>query len=196
MRMKYQMVIALIFVLAGFSGIVSADPCPSLNAVKSPNGYGTVTNAISGIEVTYSMIVTGSLAVKGLCIYEIDLAGLDTSLVQVGTSPLGWSFFHPDSHNYFEWSGSGTQALLSGQSSTIGTVNFGNNPLPTSSETYAIHVLDPNGEVCGSDDTCWVYPGPGVIIPELNPMILTVTGLFGLVLLSRKYKKIKMHLLF
>lgn len=180
-RMKYQILITFL-VLAGFAGIASADPCPSLNAVKPSDSYGDVTTSISGKTVTYH--VTASVDIQGLCIYETNLANLGPL---TGTSPISWSFSHPGSQNFFEFKRTASSQLLQpGDSKDVGSVDFINNPLPTSDEIYALHINDP---VCGTAITCFVFPGPSQPVPEVSTIVLSSAGLLGLVLISRKYKK-------
>lgn len=183
-------IVAIFAILIGITGIVSANPCPDLNAVKAANWYGSVVASKSGSDVTYTIAGMNGVSAMGLCIYEPFT--VDNTLSQVGSSAFNnWGLLpHNGNHNYFEWQGNGQQLIDPGESSS-GTANFGDmvSRIDTSAEIYVLHIADPTGSACGvGTPTCWAYPGPGGPVPELGTIILTASGLFGLVFVTRKYK--------
>jgi hypothetical protein len=187
---KKILVLGLILaVMSGFAGIVEAAPPCGGNAVFDPQGIGSVGTSTIGTVVTYNVAAADTII--GLCVQETDRTNL-TSGLSDPQSPDFWTFQHQNDKPRFSFEREGQQLrLFATQNADIGQADFGSDPLPTA-EKYALHVE--NASLCTSlsgtrTESCWIAPGSGTPpVPELNPTVLTVTGLFGLVLLSRKYK--------
>lgn len=198
--MKYQMVIAIVLVLTGFTGIVSADPCPGPSDTKW-NGVPIVT---AGLTISagstsgsgtgpYDYIVQAMPAFAGsppigfqeLCIRTGNTV---TQIAQTFAAPNWGSEANPNVFGFARLNGESNNIPFDGNVHDVGTITFSGNP---GSQDILVHINDP-AECRPTDqsDTCFRSPGTGgQPVPELNPMILTTTGLFGLVLLSRRCKK-------
>lgn len=189
LKIRILGIVAICAILTVMAGIASADPCPDFNAVKKANSYGAVVASKSGSDVTYTIAGMSGVSAQGLCIYEPFT--IKNTLSQVGTNAFNsWKLDpHKGNHEYFEWQGDGTQRIAPGDPSSSGTANFADmaSKIDISAEIYVLKIYDPTGAVCGTIGTCWAYPGPGGPVPELSTIILTTSGLLGLVLVTRKH---------
>lgn len=188
LKIRVLGIFAIFAVLIGMAGIVNAAPSCGGNAVFDPVGIGSVGTSTSGTVVTYNVAASGTII--GLCVEETDKSNLAPFL---STFDLRWTAKPFDHHNYFSFErNSGQLELMSGQNDDVGKGDFGSvGNLPTK-EIYALHVSD--APLCtklsgSSKSTCWIAPGSGIPpVPELSAIVLMISGLFGLVLVTRKYK--------
>lgn len=188
--MRYQIILYILAILVGITGIVSAnpDPCPGpdqWNTVNQLSPAGDVLGTFSvvsdgGNPATYSTQGTSPI---------LEVCGASSSSNALDITPSFWN--KPPSaiksngwpNSWFQFAGE-SNPIPTGVLTTVGTVQWDTNP--NGDEIYILHISDPK---CPGGATCFVKTGISEPpIPELNPSILTAIGLIGLVLVVRRYK--------
>lgn len=189
-KLKNIFGIVVIFVaLAGMTEVVSANPCPSVSTWSGVNQLspaGPVTGVFSVVSdsnnpATYSAQGTSPI---------LEVCGASSTSNAQAINPFFWTA--PPSaiktggwpNTWFQFSGA-SNPIPVGPVTPVGTVTW-STPGPQGNEIYLLHISDPK---CPGG-TCFVIPGRSPLpTPELSTILLTASGLFGLVLVTKKYKK-------
>lgn len=200
----------LAIVLLGI-GIVTAEPCPgphsnewtdqnlldtSLNVLYEDIGSNTLKilarhsneNSVGGIpgfrEVCFQ--IPGMTQVSALWNTGGENWGADITHQQVA------EFNGQQTGSSSGASGNPYNIPFDGGLHDVGTIKFASTP-DVGQATSLVHII--SAEKCGGYEsngepkTCYKRPQPPLApVPELSPLILTSSGLLGIVLISRKYR--------
>lgn len=191
LKIRILGIVTIFAVLIGMVGIASADPCPSPNqwgTVNQLSPAGPVTGVFSVVSdlnnpATYSTQGTSPI---------LEVCGASSSSIAQTINPFFWAA--PPSaiktnewpKAWFQFSGA-SNPIPAGPVTSVGTVKW-NTPDPQGNEIYLLHISD--SKCPGGGGTCFVIPGRSPQpVPELGTIVLTTTGLLGLALATKKYKK-------
>jgi hypothetical protein len=193
-------ILAIFVVLFGMTGVVGADPCPAANSANwndnLPNTTTivVVSNSIGTNKFDYKVQETPAfppsqtppIGFQELCIKPPSNGASVSSLTiasglswKQDTSGIGFKRVH----------GTADNIPFDGNIHDVGTMTWNKDP---GTQQFLVHINDPvecNAGNKETDGTCFRAPGkPTNITPELGTLTLTASGLFGLVLATRKYK--------
>lgn len=194
-RHKILMIGIMLAVMLGMIGAASAYDCPGPNewsSVNTPSLQNLYTIAASGTNpMTYSTGgVPSTSTIREVCIAST------SSNAQSGT--VSWPLWNQGdltikpakpqwARTWAQFKDGGTPNDIpsDGAMHNVGTVTWDNAPGNT--QVFILHVADTG---CPDKKSCYVIPeGPNPPIPEMGTIVMTATGLLGLVLISRYKKK-------
>lgn len=198
MRNKIVMAATIFTIMLSVTGIAAANGigggCPGRNSLGSHTqtyddlyAYSTV----DGTVVTYLLnTVNNDASVIGYCVYPTpEFTGATGDL---GALYSGWQVSRPDSANYFGFqrgTGSNNVPIDGTTNIQIGRADYKHTEKLPTSDVILLHINDPN-ECQTEGDTCWRRSGTSQPpVPELGTIVLTSTGMLGLILVSRKYRQ-------
>lgn len=174
--------------------IAAADPCPApdtWNGKPISNDVMILQEDLGGNLIKYyaksttdKSPVDGNPGFKEICIVSSTGFG---SLTQIW-NPAVWSAMSQNPGPYVRFQGGGNPDNMpfDGNIYTVGTVQW--NAAPQNIKTL-VHVISKDLCPNSAGNTCFVRPpNPPGVVPELATIVLTSTGILGLVAISRKYR--------
>lgn len=197
---KILIVTAIFAVMLSMAGIAVANPCPELDTwlgkplsdavliYQTDQGSGVMKYSVQSEDDKNS--IEGIPGFKEVCIASgatpsNPVAMLDTWQGGIRT-PAGGTFVQFDTIT-----GNPDNIPFDSGIHDVGTVQW--DATPENTQTL-VHVI--SADICGTDgsgepNTCFVRPGtPGTPpVPELGTIVLTSTGMLGLMLISRRYRQ-------
>lgn len=200
-------IIAMVGVTAaGENGQGIGGGCLSRNSLDSHTktyDYLFADKTVSGTVVTYTLntVANGALVI-GYCVYPTP--GFDGDIEELTPLYPGWEKWpNNDGKDYFgfERGNGGNEIPIDGAINIqVGSTGYGEQDKLPTGEVVLFHIKDP--EECasaegsedsgdGDDDTCWRRPGipQPPPVPEIATIGLVSTGIIGLFLVARKYRK-------
>lgn len=192
-------ILAIFVILIGITGIVSADPCPAGNSnnwndnLPSNVTIVVISNSIGTNQFEYKIQETPAfssgtppIGFQELCIKPpSNGAGMSSLAIASG---LNWQQDN-QGIGFKRIDGTPNNIPFDGNIHDVGSITWSQDP---GIQQFLVHINNPDECNAGSkepDGTCFRAPGKATnITPELGTIILTTSGLFGLVFVSRKYK--------
>lgn len=200
MKNKILVVTAILSVMVTMTGIVAAEDVFDCRENTNVPQYDFLSPHTSdnGNVRTYLLdtFTKSGASVIEYCVYPTPgFTGSTTDLTALYTGGVGpWTVDRPGSKIYFGFDRTpggdpNNLPINGGTDIPIGKADY-KGSLPTS-ELILFHINDPKEcQPTDQSDTCWRKPGtPPPPVPEMSTMILTFTGMVGLLLFSREYRK-------